>query len=397
MGSTNKNKSKPRASASGNRKRKKNRSYIGLIMLFFLIALILITVLNNCSKKKVEVPEKKKPVEVPELNMEEVIRHAALQLGVPEKLIKKTKKGNDIHFTIPLDRDSVDLNFANMIFTGQVELAGGKVESGTVMSKGAGQTLTISEPNSSKKYIVNLVYDRSQSYTDKKYQLAIVVDDFGGFSGTLLDEWLETNPNVTFAILPDLKHSTTVMNKASDMGREVMLHLPMEPVDYPRNNPGEKAVLVQNTDREIAKITESLIRQLPKAKGINNHMGSLATSDERVMSAVLDVIKRNNLYFVDSKTTVHSVALNMAQKKMIPSIARDLFLDAPNPSEKTVMERVDQLKKLKERKNKVVVITHCFDRERINGMNKFIEEAEKIGFEIVPVSKLFESSLPEIL
>jgi polysaccharide deacetylase 2 family uncharacterized protein YibQ len=187
------------------------------------------------------------------------------------------------------------------------------------------------------------------------------------------------------------------MNKASDMGREVMLHLPMEPVDYPRNNPGEKAVLVQNTDREIAKITESLIRQLPKVKGINNHMGSLATSDERVMSAVLDVIKRNNLYFVDSKTTVHSVALNMAQKKMIPSIARDLFLDAPNPSGKTVMERVDQLKKLKERKNKVVVITHCFDRERINGMNKFIEEAEKIGFEIVPVSKLFESSLPEIL
>ncbi|MCB5230102.1 MAG: divergent polysaccharide deacetylase family protein [Candidatus Cloacimonas sp.] len=384
----------------GQKKRKGVQTYLGITMLAFLIAIVVVTLILNYKKEGTEkVAKPKEEVkEVEQVNkVEEAILHAAEQLGVPSNLVKKNVRGDEIRYTISLDGDKLDLNFANMIFTGQIEIAGGVIESGETINRGAGQVLKVKDPKLNKTYVITLVYDRAKSYTEKRLQLAIVVDDFGEFSGALLDDWLNTDPNVTFAILPDLKHSTTVMEKANAMGRETMLHLPMEPIDYPRNNPGDSAVLVENSDREIIRITEGHLKQLSKVKGVNNHMGSLATADERVMSAVLDVIKKNNLYFVDSKTTVHSVGLDLAQRKMIPAIARDLFLDAPNTSEKTVRERVNQLKNMKGNKERVVVITHCFDRERIKGMNMFIEEAKKLGYEIVPVSKLFETGLPEII
>ena len=187
------------------------------------------------------------------------------------------------------------------------------------------------------------------------------------------------------------------MDRATAMGREVMLHIPMEPVNYPRVNPGNNPILVEQSDREISRIIEGYMRHLPKVSGANNHMGSLATADERVMAAVLTGLAKHNLFFVDSKTTQYSVAVDIAQILNVPVAQRDLFLDDPESSERIIRERLRQLEALKGQKNQVVAITHCFDKQRLEMLNLFIEEAQKIGFEIVPVSQLFVSELPEIL
>jgi polysaccharide deacetylase 2 family uncharacterized protein YibQ len=370
------------------RKTKQPKSYIGLIMIIVLLALITVMIIRNCTEREPAVEE---------LTVEESIRHAAEQLGVPDNLYRRTVRDDGVYINITLNPDILDLVFPNMIIQGQVEAAGGEVVTGHEVSGGAAHLLRIHDPQTETDFIIRLQLDRQSRYPSRAPMLAIIVDDFGEYAGPLLDEYLDSDPSITFSILPDLRYSRTVMEKAVEMGREIMLHIPMEPVGYPRNNPGSNPILVEHSDREINRIINGYLRQLPDVVGANNHMGSLATADERVMSSVLGALARHDLFFVDSRTTQHTIAVDVAQRMQLPVVQRDLFLDDPESSERIMRERLQELKRLKEQKDRVVVITHCFDRQRLEIMNKFVEEAKNMGFRIVPVSEIFATDLPEIL
>jgi hypothetical protein len=373
------------------KRNKQRKSPLSLVIIVILLAVIAVLLFRTFRQKEV-TPD------LPEIaRIEDAIKHAADQLGVPDDLYRTSVRDDGIYIFITLDRERVDLVFANMIITGQVEMAGGEIVSGTETSGGSVHTLRIRDKEAEKDFIVRLTFDRQSRYPEKGPRLAIIVDDFGEFAGSLLDGYLETDPNVTFAILPGLRHTRTVLDRALSMGREVILHIPMEPVGYPRNNPGDNPILVEQSEREINRILEGHLRQLPGVLGANNHMGSLATADERVMTVVLGLLAKHGLYFVDSRTTPHTIAVEVGQRMHVPVTQRDLFLDDPDSSEATMRERLAQLRNLKEQKDQVVVITHCFDRQRLNILNKFIIEAQKMGFEIVPVSQLFITDLPEIL
>ena len=375
------------------KKKNQKRSYLGPIVIFTILALVLVTIILNFRARK--LPDD--PERVVVTKVEDAIKEAAKKLGIPDDLYRKEVRDDGIYIFITLNPENIDLPFANMIVSGQVELAGGEIITGRESSRGSVHTLRIKDPKNPNEIIVRLSFDQRSRYPSTGPKLAIIVDDFGEFAGDLLDEFLTTDPNVTFAILPDLRYSKTVMDRATAMGREVMLHIPMEPINYPRANPGSNPILVEQSDREIGRIIDGYVRQLPKVAGANNHMGSLATADERVMTAVLSGLAKHNLYFIDSRTTQYTVAVEVAQRFNLPVSQRDLFLDDPDSSERTIRERLRQLANLKEQKNQVVAITHCFDRQRLEMLNKFILEAKKMGFEIVPVSRLFETELPDIL
>ncbi len=381
---------KARKRKKGSKNQKKIKTYVGITVFSFLLLLIILMMVSNHLKKK-QVQE----VVLIEKSVEDGIKEAADLLGVPDRLYTKRVRNGEIHISMNLNRDRLDLNFANMILSGKIESYGGKIISGEENRRGTSHTIRIEEGENI--YLVTLAYDTRGTYPAKKPQLAIIVDDFGEISGELLDGFLASHPAVTFSILPGLRNSRLTMDKAVESGREVMLHIPMEPLGYPRNNPGKNAILVEHTDREIKRLMDGYLRELPLVLGANNHMGSLATADERVMTAVLKSLQENDLYFVDSRTTADSRGWDLAQRMMIPSIKRDLFLDAPQNTEAIMKERLKDLQKLKDKQDKVVLITHCSDKKRLELMNKFIEEAEKLGFEIVPVSQLFKSDVPEIM
>lgn len=104
-----------------------------------------------------------------------------------------------------------------------------------------------------------------------------------------------------------------------------MLHLPMEPLSHAYPGPGE--IKDAMTDDEVTKETEDDVAQVPLAKGANNHEGSEASADERVMKDVIAVIKAHDLFFVDSRTNAQSVAQAAAENAGVPSAKRDVFLD----------------------------------------------------------------------
>jgi polysaccharide deacetylase 2 family uncharacterized protein YibQ len=110
-------------------------------------------------------------------------------------------------------------------------------------------------------------------------------------------------------------------------GHEVWLHLPMEPERYPESDPGPGAVFVGMTDSEIRSAVHAAVNSVPHAVGVNNHMGSRATADLRVMTWVMQELHARNLAFIDSRTTRDTVAEDAARTLGVPSNRRHVFLD----------------------------------------------------------------------
>ncbi len=376
-----------------------NNIYI-LLFIGFVLLLVLLNYdkINNLvsdpqqKKEKISIKQKRS-----EISVLDAVVHSKLLLGVTEENYKNRIGDEAIYISIGIDRSEMDLNYANIIITGQIELIGGKIISGTEKNNGNKQVLEVEDPNDSQKYFVSLYYTKPIDIVKNKTLLAIVVDDFGIRNNKLLDDFCSLDSNVTFAILPDQKFSKLVMNKAAETGHETMIHIPMEPVSYPRDNPGANAIYVHLSEKEIKRRMESFIKQFPLCVGANNHMGSFATTDEKVMRSVLQVLKDHDLYFVDSRTSQSSIAYDVAKKMMISTCVNQIFLDTPRITEKTLAKKIKQIKYLAKDRDKILVITHCATQDRYEFLKEFIKEINKLDFELVPVSELFKSQLPEII
>ncbi len=155
-------------------------------------------------------------------------------------------------------------------------------------------------------------------------QLAIIIDDCG--------QWLDTEQQLialpiplTVSVLPHVRYTERIAQEAQDAGKGVMLHLPMEPLSHIYPGPGE--IKDAMTDEQVTAQTEDDVAQVPLAKGVNNHEGSEASADDRVMKDVMAVMKAHSLFFVDSRTNSKSVGQAIAQDDGVPNAKRDVFLD----------------------------------------------------------------------
>jgi polysaccharide deacetylase 2 family uncharacterized protein YibQ len=156
--------------------------------------------------------------------------------------------------------------------------------------------------------------------------VAIVIDDIG-YDLEVTSRLLSLDAPLTFSILPYGPRSQSLAAEAKTKGHEIMLHLPMEPKEFPDINPGPGALLSQMTpDELIGQLNDNLDR-ITGLKGVNNHMGSgLSTSPEQ-MRQIFAVLKKRGLYYIDSRTTADTVARSSAQLLNLPFAERDVFID----------------------------------------------------------------------
>src|SRR3954451_20507749 len=155
--------------------------------------------------------------------------------------------------------------------------------------------------------------------------IVLILDDVG-FDHQPLTTAMAIDPNVNFAVLPNGKRSTEFASTLHARGFELLCHLPMEPEGFPRISPGDGAVLTTMSDAEIATATRTNINAIRFARGVNNHMGSRATADRRVMTDVLGALPKG-MYFIDSKTTGNSIAGALAHTMRVKTASRNVFLD----------------------------------------------------------------------
>lgn len=189
-----------------------------------------------------------------------------------------------------------------------------------------------------------------------KPKVALIIDD----AGYLLEpakRLLALDLNITLSILPHSPHARELAQLAQSQGRQVMIHLPMEPLSYPSLPPGPGALLVHMDPESLRRQTLQDLASVPGAVGANNHMGSRFTEDPAALAPVLEVLKEHGLFFLDSLTSPRSQARGLAQRMGLANAQRDLFLDH-DPTARAVAAQVERLIKTAKAQGRAIAIGH---------------------------------------
>lgn len=161
---------------------------------------------------------------------------------------------------------------------------------------------------------------------NERRRIAIVLDDSGNRLD-LVQEIIRSRVKVTLSILPRQEVSLETDRMASDAGLQVFLHLPMEPLGKEWTLDPELSILCGMTPFQIVSSLCEALRSAPHAIGVNNHMGSKATQDKKLMRRLMVELKRTDLLFLDSESVDDSIAAATARQLKIPTAVRSVFLD----------------------------------------------------------------------
>jgi polysaccharide deacetylase 2 family uncharacterized protein YibQ len=217
------------------------------------------------------------------------------------------------------------------------------------------------------------------------YKIAIIIDDLGYNNGNA-EELLKIDAPLTFSIFPQGTYSKSLAQKAHTRGRDVILHLPMEPYEYPQKNPGDGTLLLDMDNEELLKKLESDIDAVPFIKGVNNHMGSKFTEDKEKMRVVLNELEKRGLFFLDSRTSKNTVGYSVAKEMGLKVAERNIFLDN-NQDLKSINAQIYKLAKLSLKNGSAIGIGHPHPAT-IKALKQMIPELKAKGIEVVPVSQL---------
>ncbi len=218
-----------------------------------------------------------------------------------------------------------------------------------------------------------------------KGRLAIVVDDCGAdLDG--LRTLLDTGLPFSYAILPNKPYSSDALHLIKSRGRTAMLHLPMEPMNAGAMSEGSNTILVSQSDAQKAALARKNIAAFPGIEGINNHQGSRATSDRKTMQVVLREIKKNGLFFMDSRTYASTIGNVVAKEMGVPTARNDIFLDnSTNPED--VRAQIYKAMALAEKQGSAIAICHVRPGT-VACWKKYAAEFKKTGITFVPVKSL---------
>jgi polysaccharide deacetylase 2 family uncharacterized protein YibQ len=220
---------------------------------------------------------------------------------------------------------------------------------------------------------------------------AIVIDDVGN-DAEAARKLVALDYPLTFSVLPYLRYTEESAQDAHRGGHEVMLHMPMEPEPNGHATPGKGAILVGMSAADVREVVENDLEAVPYVAGVNNHMGSRATQDSALMADVMKTLANRHLYFIDSRTTAASVALEAARRQHLPSFYRTVFLD----DTETVAYTLGQLREFRqtvEQQGVALAIGHPH-ATTIDALEKFLPEFERADIELVTPSQIVR--LPEV-
>jgi len=216
-------------------------------------------------------------------------------------------------------------------------------------------------------------------------KLAIIIDDIGY---RLTDEAALSLPQtITLSVLPHTPLGQKFARDGYEKGHEIMLHLPMQALNGKALGPG--GLTNDMTEAQIKQQLQSAFAYIPFAKGANNHMGSLLTQMDKPMLWVMQSLKQQHLFFVDSFTTKYTKASNKAIQLGVPLLRRDVFLDN-NISEQALEKQFQQIITRSKQRGKLVAIAHPYP-ETIRFLNANLARLKEHGITLVPTSQLFDN------
>ncbi len=232
--------------------------------------------------------------------------------------------------------------------------------------------------------IILSIEGQLQNIKDGRPKIAIIVDDLGYDTDTD-SSFFRLGMPLSFSVLPYGPSSRSIVKKANKEGLELILHLPMEPKNYPSVKPGPGGLFLSMDAKKILDVLREDLRLISGASGVNNHMGSSFTENREKMLVVLKELKRRGLYFVDSRTTKYTVGLDLARDIGLPAARRRVFLDN-NLEPKALTIQMERLLSMARHRGTAIGICHPY-KETYRLLKRYRSKI-KSEFQMVPVSEL---------
>jgi uncharacterized protein len=217
-----------------------------------------------------------------------------------------------------------------------------------------------------------------------KARLAILMDDLGNDQAAALAIFALRLP-VTVSILPFHAHSQEIARDARQHGCEVMLHLPMQ--SLANESPEQQELRPGLSPDEVRGMVEKMLDAIPQADGVNNHQGSEATADRKLMNDLMRVLKDEEVFYVDSRTTAATVAFDAARHEGVRTAFRNVpFLDDIRTKDAVKRQLRLAIEGAKQ-KGEAIAIGHPHS-ETLAALREMLPEAKNNGVQLVLVSDL---------
>lgn len=216
-------------------------------------------------------------------------------------------------------------------------------------------------------------------------RIAVIIDDLGNLRPAA-DRTVALAGPVACAILPHTPYAAYVADRARAAGKEVMLHLPLQPVREVIP-PGMGTIDLDTTHDQLRRILAADLASVPHVLGVNTHMGSLLTQHPGHMGWLMEELRsRGGLFFVDSYTSPASIALRLAREQGVPATRRDVFLDS-DAQPAAVAREFERLKQLARQHGSAVAIGHPYT-VTLSFLEQALPRLAREGYELVGVADL---------
>ena len=219
-------------------------------------------------------------------------------------------------------------------------------------------------------------------------KIAIVVTGLGINEQGSLDAIDELPDEATLAFAPYGKTLTTTVAAARAAGHEVLLEIPLEPFDFPQNDPGPQTLLTGEPPRANLDKLFWLMARFGGYPGIINNMGARFTASAADFSPIMEELGSRGLGYLDDGSSNRSLAKQLAAGNKVPFSRADLTIDA-NPSRQSILAALASLEATALEKGQAIGIVSALPIS-IAAIAEWSRELETRGIMLVPATALMK-------
>ena len=284
-------------------------------------------------------------------------------------------------YTVQVPKN-LSLTLVNFHLTTAVRARGGEILRG-IEGKGSG-TVTLTLGVRSRPTDI-VILQRHRIEVERKPRIAVIVDDLGIKDLNYARRLCALEQTVTLAVLPFQRYTEEIVRLARDTATPYILHMPMEPTSAGAN-PGEGALMVDDNPDTVERKLARAFASVPGVHGINNHMGSRATEDVRIMDAVMTYLAAKRHFFIDSRTSNKTEGYAASQRAGVQSAKINGYIDVEADTA-FIERRVEELAQEAKLQGNAILLGH--DRPAtVEALERKLPELAARGFIFVPVSEL---------
>ncbi len=331
-----------------------------------------------------------------EENLDLALYRALARLGAPKNQLKIQKVGQIegvggklLSITAEISR-TFPMSMANHIVQSAWKEAGGEIID--CVENRLGRKITISAGIGG--IVIRRIVISRENKEPLEGTVSLVIDDFGALPLSSIGGFLKLDISFTASVLPFEEFTAEVYEALAERDIEIIVHMPMEPESFPKDDPGENAIFVNLPKREIERRIVLAIEKMPNAVGMNNHMGSKATSDRDAMSAVACALDESGLFFIDSRTSLYTCAEKEARKHGIPTTCQDGNIDVVDDTSAIARRFIDLALSSRESECGILIVGHA-KKNTLIAIERVLPTLEKWGIKFIPVSELVSQRAKE--